>query len=307
MVSGAAITFKGAVDHHLGVLAATAGRPGEAAAHLAQAVATHQRLGAAAWILRSRYELARIRAAQSGREAEAAATLAGVAAAARRRGLAGLARDAEAAGFQAGRQPVTSGVFARDGAMWTLTYGGVTVRMRDAKGLADLAALLAVPGREVAAAELAAASGGGRSAAADLRLGDHLRLGDDPGPGTDLRGGADEVFNAAARRQIRARLAELTENIAEAEGGNDPERAARARAERDEVLSQVSAAAGAYGRSRLLGDQAERARKAVTARIRDIIGRIERVHPALAAHLRASVTTGARCSYSPSAPVAWQL
>jgi len=289
VVSGAAITFKGAVDHHLGVLAAAAGRPDEAAAHLKQAVAVHQRLGAAAWVLRSRYELARIRAGQEGRQAEAAAALTAVAAAAHRRGLAGLARDAEAAGFEAGRQPVTSGVFTRDGAVWTLAYGGVTVRMREAKGLADLAALLAVPGREVAAADLAAASGGGRFAAADLRL------------------GADEVFDAAARRQIRARLAELAEDIAEAEGWNDPERAARARAERDAVLGQVTAAAGAHGRSRLLGDQSERARKAVTARIRDIISRIERVNPALAAHLRASVTTGTRCSYSPPAPVTWRL
>ena len=45
----------------------------------------------------------------------------------------------------------------------------------------------------------------------------------------------------------------------------------------------------------------------MTARIRDIISRIERVHPALAAHLRASVTTGTRCSYSPPAPVTWRL
>jgi hypothetical protein len=161
--------------------------------------------------------------------------------------------------------------------------------MREAKGLADLAALLAVPGREVPAADLVAASGGGSFAAADLQL------------------GADEVFDAAARRRIRARLAELAEDIAEAEGWNDPERAARARAERDAVLGQVTAAAGAYGRSRLLGDQSERARKAVTARIRDILRRIERVHPGLAEHLRASVTTGTRCSYSPPAPVTWRL
>ncbi len=289
VVSGAAITFKGAVDHHLGVLAAAAGRPGEAAAHLKQAVAVHQRLGAVAWALRSRYELARIRAGQDGRRAETAAALAGVAAAARRRGLAGLARDAEAAGFEAGRQPGASGEFARDGAMWTLAYGGVTVRMREAKGLADLAALLAVPGREVQAADLVAASGGGPFAAADLQP------------------GAGEVFDAAARRRIRARLAELAENIAEAEGRGDQERAGRARAERDAVLGQVTAAARAYGRSRLLGDQSERARKAVTARIRDILRRIERVHPGLAAHLRASVTTGTRCSYSPPAPVTWRL
>ena len=58
---------------------------------------------------------------------------------------------------------------------------------------------------------------------------------------------------------------------------------------------------------RRLGDQSERARKTVTARIRDVIDRVERVHPALGAHLRASVTTGTFCSYSPPGPTAWEL
>ena len=57
----------------------------------------------------------------------------------------------------------------------------------------------------------------------------------------------------------------------------------------------------------LLGDQSEHARKAVTARIRDVMARIERVNPALAGHLRESVTTGTRCSYSPPTPVSWRL
>ncbi len=124
--------------------------------------------------------------------------------------------------YTAGRGLVSSGVFARNGAIWTLSYGGVTVRMRDAKGLADLGL------------------------------------------------GADEVFDQIARRQIRARLADLAGQIAEAESWNDPE-------------------------------------QAVTARIRDVLGRIEQAHPALGAHLRASVTTGTRCSYSPPAPVGWRL
>jgi hypothetical protein len=289
VVSGAAITFKGAVAHYLGLLAAVLGRAATAASHLEQAVAIHDRLGAAAWSLRSRYQLATVRLAEPGRRAAAVSALAEVAAAARRLGLAQLARDAEAAGFAAGQVPVTEGIFARDGAMWTLSYGGVTVRMRDAKGLSDLAVLLAVPGRQVPAADLIAAAGAGQAGLADLRM------------------GADEVLDATARRQIRARLASLGEDIAEAESWNDPERAARARAERDALLRELAAAAAPGGPPRLLGDQSERARKAVTARIRDVIGRLEPVHPALASHLRESVTTGTRCSYSPPTPVSWRL
>jgi hypothetical protein len=289
VVSGAAITFRGAVAHYLGVLAAVLGRAGAAAGHLERAVATHDRLGAVIWALHSQYELARVRLDQPGRREAAVSALAEVARKARTLGLAQLGRDAEAAGFAAGQVPVTEGTFARDGAMWTLAYGDVSVRMRDAKGLADLAVLLAAPGRQVPAADLIAAAGAGPAGRADLRL------------------GADEVLDATARKQIRARLADLGEDIAEAESWNDPERAARARAERDALLRELAAAAGPAGQPRLLGDQSERARKAVTARIRDVIGRIGQVHPALASHLGESITTGTRCSYSPPTPVTWRL
>ena len=288
VVSGAAISFRGAVAHHLGVLAAALGRPGEAAAHLERAVAVHERLGARPWALRSRCELARLRLAEPGQRDAAAAALAGIGAEAERLGMAGLARDARAHAAGTGRVALATGVFRREGALWTLAYGGVTVRMRDAKGLADLAALLAAPGREIPAADLVAAGSGGLGRA-------------------DLRLGADEVLDETARRQIRRRLADLDEEIAEADAWADPERASRARAERDALVSEVTAATGLAGRARRLGDQDERARKAVTARIRDMIGRIERVHPSLAAHLRASVTTGTRCCYSPPAPASWQL
>jgi len=289
VVSGVAVTFKGAVAHHLGVLAAMLGRTAAAASHLERAAATHDRLGAVTWSLRSQYELARVRLDQPGRREAATSSLAEVARRAHALGLVRLAREAEAAGFAAGQVPVTEGVFTREGAMWTLSYGGVTARMRDAKGLSDLAVLLAVPGRRVPAADLIAAAGAGQAGLADLRM------------------GADEVLDATARRQVRARLASLGEDIAEAESWNDPERAARARAERDALLRELAAAAAPGGQPRLLGDQSERARKAVTARIRDVIGRLEPVHPALAGHLRESVTTGTRCSYSPPTPVSWRL
>src|SRR6185437_4022378 len=44
VVSGVAISFKGAVAHHLGLLAAALGRAAEAAAHFERAIVTHERL-----------------------------------------------------------------------------------------------------------------------------------------------------------------------------------------------------------------------------------------------------------------------
>jgi hypothetical protein len=73
------------------------------------------------------------------------------------------------------------------------------------------------------------------------------------------------------------------------------------------LIAQLSAAAGLGGRNRRLGDDGERARKAVTARIQEALHRIERVHAPLAGHLRASVRTGTWCSYSPADSIRWRL
>ena len=146
VVSGVAITFKGAVAHHLGVLAATLDRAADAVGHLEQAIALHERIGAVTWVLRGRYELACMRLGDPARRAAAVAALADVASEANRIGMLRLSRDAEQAGLAARQAPVSSGVFTRDGALWTLSYGGTTVRMRNAKGLADLAVLLGAAG-----------------------------------------------------------------------------------------------------------------------------------------------------------------
>src|SRR5207247_5075237 len=98
VVSGAMISFRGSVAHYLGVLAASLGRAGEAAAHLERAAATHERLGALPWALRSRYELARLRLAEPRHRDAAAAALAEIAREAERLGMAALAGDAPARG-----------------------------------------------------------------------------------------------------------------------------------------------------------------------------------------------------------------
>ena len=52
-------------------------------------------------------------------------------------------------------------------------------------------------------------------------------------------------------------------------------------------------------------DPAERARKAVTWRIRDAISRITGADRALGDHFRRSVRTGAFCVYDPPEPTTW--
>jgi hypothetical protein len=172
--------------------------------------------------------------------------------------------------------------FRRDGDLWLLAYEGRTVRVPDAKGLHDLAALLAAPGRPVHVSRLIA-------------------------PGLSPVAGADPVLDERARAAYKARLAELDDDIDDAVTANDPERAERARAEREFLVAELAAATGLGHRSRRLGDETDKARKTVSARIHYTIDRIRRVHPELAAHLDAHVHTGTECEYRPDARVAWRL
>lgn len=117
--------------------------------------------------------------------------------------------------------------------------------------------------------------------------------------------GADEVLDDRAKAAYRNRLAELASDLDDAELNQDTLRAEQARAERDVLIAELSASVGLGGRDRRLGDERERARKAVAARIRDAIGRIERANPALGKHLRTTVQTGLWCTYSPDDSVRW--
>jgi hypothetical protein len=55
--------------------------------------------------------------------------------------------------------PPAANVFLREGHYWTLVYGEKTVRLKDAKGLRDIARLLARPGEPIHVADLVAAGG----------------------------------------------------------------------------------------------------------------------------------------------------
>ena len=170
--------------------------------------------------------------------------------------------------------------FRREADVWTLTYAGRTVRLRDAKGLRDLARLLAAPGEEVTATEL---------------------LGLPAGPG------ADPVLDERARADYRRRVAELDGQLAAADATGNAAASARLTSEREALVRELARASGLGGRRRRLGDEAERARTTVTARIRDSLRHVEQVHPELGAHLRASVATGVRCAYRPADAVRWRL
>ena len=174
--------------------------------------------------------------------------------------------------------------FLRDGEMWQLSFGGETVHMPDLKGLHDLARLLAAPGQEIHALDL----GSGADGAAP-------------------QGHAGELLDDEARAAYKRRIDELREERELAEAANDTVRAEHAQEELEAIGDTLKSAYGLGGRARRAGDHAERARSAVTWRIRSAIVRIDAVHPALGRHLTNSIRTGTFCAYTPEQRVDWRL
>ena len=179
-----------------------------------------------------------------------------------------------------------AGQLQRSGQVWLVEWRGRRSTVPDCKGIRDLAVLLARPGQPVPALELVEAAGGPPAAAAGGSLG--------------------PVLDATARRAYQQRLADLEGELAEAEENADLGRLERLRAERSMLAAELAAALGLGGRARFAGDPAERARKAVTMRIRAAISAVAAQDDALARHLRNAIRTGRLCSYQPEETVSWR-
>lgn len=190
-------------------------------------------------------------------------------------------------------------VLRRDGEYWTVAYDGLVVSLRDTKGIRDIARLLASPRRELHALDLVRqASGTGGSVSAQAAF----------DAGLSLEPRANEfVIDEAARADYKQRITELEQVIDDADGAGDAETSAKARQELDALIEQLASAYGLGGKPRRTPDDIERARKAATRRIRDAMGRIDGLHPALGRHLHASVRTGMFCSYAPEREVTWTV
>ena len=278
-VNGAVVCFMGSNAHWAGILARVLGRTDDAQRWLDQALTVHQRLGAAAWEAETSQELAALdtSTATTGNHADRAAQLAADL------GLEGVtARLATTHGRPTRAQGVRDAELRRDGEMWRVRHRSSSAHLRDLKGLADLAMLLSRPGTDVHVLELAGA-------------GHH-----DRDSGT--------LLDTTARDAYRRRLAEIDEDLATAHADNDTGRTQHVNTQRAALIAELSHAAGLAGRSRTLGTSTtERARKAVTARLREAIHRIEAVLPELGAHLDRSVITGTTCRYTPAEHLTWTL
>ncbi len=172
-----------------------------------------------------------------------------------------------------------TGTIERRGTSWVLGVAGRKIVVPDLLGMNYLARLLTNPGVEFAAAALVAESGTALAGVAAPR--------DQP------------VLDDRALAAYRRRVADLEDDIAEAERNADTERAARARLELDAVIDELSRTTNVFGKARAFASSDERARTAVQKAVRRTLAHIQNVDPALGDALRDSVQTGRTCAYRP--------
>ena len=247
----------GPVSHYLGLLARTTGDQAGARAQLRAAEKSAIAMAARPWAELVAAEVARASgsaADENGPWAQAAAAGAGP-------------RGAR---------------LTRSGDLWVLSWHGRNAHLRDQRGLEILARLLAAPGSEIHALELAQgeAVGSGAGAAVGAEAG-------------------HDLLDDQAKAELRARLEDLDEIAALAEASNDLARLQAAKREREAIAQHLAASLGLGGRSRRSANATERARVAVTVAIRRAVAAIARHAPDIADHLQRSVRTGTFCRYQP--------
>jgi len=328
-IGGNSIACLGSVSRPLGLLATLLSRYEDAERHFERALEVNARIRARIWVAHTQHDYARMLVARdaSGDRQKAAALAAQALTTAREVGMkpleakvvalataAGLELEldvkpsAAAAPAPEARPTATNAsagsrspgplpaVFRRDGDVWTIAFEGTQFRLKDAKGLQYVAHLLRHEGQELHAAELAAgtdaAPAPGHEADGEIARG----LGD-----------AGAVLDAQARSEYRRRLADLQAEAEEATRWGDVGRAAKVREEIEFLTDELAAAAGLGGRVRKAGDVADRARKAVTSRIRETIARIATEHATLGRHLENAIHTGLFCSYRPDRSPGWEV
>ncbi|MGW0808017.1 hypothetical protein [Nonomuraea sp. NPDC002799] len=273
VIASLGVTCLGSVQHSLGMAALTTGDLTSAAEHLRAAVHANLALGHWPAAALSRCRLGQTLALRDGPQDKAA-----------RRELSAAAQEARELGMtlpavvrRAARSPGHCRL-GRHGRQWQIELGGRFALVDHSVGMGHLATLIANPGRDILAADLAAGTWA------------------EEGEGTS----AQPVLDDVARDTYRRRLAQLEDEIDELESMYDLERAATLRLEREWLMAELAAATGIGGRARPFTGSEERARIAVGKAIRRALSRISAVDPAIGAELRATVHTGLRCSYRPT-------
>jgi TolB-like protein len=178
----------------------------------------------------------------------------------------------------AGKEASVENYFRKEQAAWKLSFEGTVVQVPEVKGFNDIRKLLAQPGQVFHCAELM---------------------------GSSVFQHGEKLFDGKARREYEKKILELQADIREAEFHNNFARLEKLQDEYDRLIEYLSESLQLNGKARESGSTVEKARSAVTWRIRNAIARIERHHAVLGIYLSNSIKTGTLCSYQPDRDFTW--
>ncbi len=119
----------------------------------------------------------------------------------------------------------------------------------------------------------------------------------------------EPLLDARAKSDYRDRLARIDSQLDQADLAANVHWSEQLRTERDALVRELRAAAGFAGRERQQNNEAERARVNATRALGTALKRLEPMAPLAAAHLRASLRTGAHFRYQPApgGPRRWRV
>jgi hypothetical protein len=284
ILAGLGVACLGSTHHALGVAALTFGDVPRATEHFSNAVRDNTALGHWPAVALSRYRLAcglsrdphsRERSQQELVQARQDADELDMA----------LPEEPWTVGFGAvaqGRGRVSDVTFERKGGHWSVRLNeGTGCYVRDSRGMAHLAVLVANPGREISATELV--------------------IGPEPNAAVLARRSRNAtgqpLLDDRAVREYRQRLEALHEEVERSDKVGDQTRSIEAHAELAWLQAQIKSAMGLAGRRRTFATTDERARIAVSKAIRRALGNIQAANPVVGEVLARSIVTGRRCVY----------
>lgn len=172
------------------------------------------------------------------------------------------------------------GSFIHKGELWELSYLNQSVALKDCKGLHDIAKLLQPPEEQIHCVQLM---------------------------GAVLETDGTAIIDEQAMKEYKNKIRLLQTEISDAEEMGLTHRAEEYREEYETLLEHLSQVTGLSNKVRKTGASHEKARAAVTWRIRNAIKKIEKIHPQLSKHLSNSIKTGSFCSYIPEMKHEWTV
>jgi hypothetical protein len=123
--------------------------------------------------------------------------------------------------------------------------------------------------------------------------------------GSTLQDTGEKLIDEKARKQYQKKIMELQSEMEEAGQHSNFIRLEQLQEEYDKLVEHLSQSLSLKGRIRETGGTIEKARSAVTWRIRNAIARVEQHHPSLGAHLSNAIKTGTFCAYKPDRKISW--